>query len=118
MNNDEEQASGAKPAESLEQSTRRGANDVRLLKPLDDLWAAALPILRKAVGVPRFHTWIQPCHLLEIAGNEATIGVPNQFGSDYVGHHLLPLLMSALTEVANIEIKTIKIVIDKSLSPS
>lgn len=95
--------------------TKDDRQDVRLLKPAEDVWRAAREILRKTLPEPSFESWIKPLHLVSLNANEAVIAVRNDFMRGMIANKFKSSISKALAEVLK-ETVTVKIVIDPSKS--
>ncbi len=88
--------------------------DVRLQRPVKEIWSQAQEILAKNATKPTFQTWILPTQLLALSGDEATIGVCNEFVKNWITGHLLESITDALSQVIHQNV-SVKIVVDPSL---
>jgi chromosomal replication initiator protein len=94
--------------------TTQERDDVRLLKPVQQIWASVQEILAKNMKMPSYHTWIRPTQLLEIKDGEAIVGAANDFVRSWIVNNHLATVTEALQQVTK-EKLTVRVVIDASL---
>jgi chromosomal replication initiator protein len=63
------------------------------------LWARCLGALRTQISESALNTWFSALEILESAGPEMVIGVPNGFVLEYVSHHYRTVIEKALEEI-------------------
>lgn len=88
--------------------------DVRLERPVREVWSQAQEILSKTLTQPSFESWVRPTHLLEINGEEATIGVSNEFIRGWIASNYLGAITDAISQVIKRKVSA-KIIVDSSL---
>ncbi len=88
--------------------------DVRLERPIKEIWSQAQEILCKTLSQPTYESWIRPTQLLEISGDEATIGVCNEFMKTMITGSRLEAIIDAVSQVLNRKVSA-KVVVDPSL---
>ncbi len=88
--------------------------DVRLMKPIKEVWSETKSIVAKGLPEPTFRTWVDPMQLVEIANGEATIAITNEFCRTYANTHK-DAIVAALAQVTN-EKLDVKFVVDTSLT--
>lgn len=94
--------------------TTKERGDVRLIKPVSEIWTDVKQILVKKMKEPTFQSWINPTQLLELNGNEAVIGVNNDFTKGVIITHHMKAVVSALSQVTKMDV-SIRIVVDSSI---
>jgi len=62
---------------------------------LDDVWARLLELLSGQVRPAVFDSWLRPCRLLAVEGDDLRIGAPNRFSRDWLLQHHVAALQSA-----------------------
>jgi chromosomal replication initiator protein len=87
--------------------------DVRLLKPAQDIWSAAQEVLRKKLPEPSFNMWIKPLKLLSIEAGVAHFVVKNDFMRTIIAGKLKEPVVSTLSEIIK-EPVTLNLTIDPS----
>lgn len=88
--------------------------DVRLLKPIKEVWSETKAIIAKGLPEPTFRTWVDPMQLVEIANGEATIAITNEFCRTYANTHK-EAIIAALLQVTNEKLE-VKFIVDTSLA--
>lgn len=89
--------------------------DVRLERPVSEIWSQAQDILSKKLSQPTFESWIRPTQLLSITESSATIGVCNDFMKGWIaGNRLLEAMTDAISQVLGRSVSG-RIVVDPSL---
>ncbi len=88
--------------------------DVRLLKPIKEVWSETKAIIAKGLPEPTFRTWVDPMQLVEIANGEATIAITNEFCRTYANTHK-DAIVAALLQVTNEKLE-VKFIVDTSLA--
>lgn len=88
--------------------------DVRLLKPIKEVWSETKLIIAKGLPEPTFRTWVDPMHLVEIANGEATIAITNEFCRTYANTHK-DAIIAALQQVTNEKLE-VKFIVDTTLT--
>jgi len=63
------------------------------------VWASACNILKKELSESSFKTWLEPVSLVILAGESATLSVPDKYYSKWLKDHYETLITSALEEV-------------------
>jgi chromosomal replication initiator protein len=66
---------------------------------MEELWSAALPLLRQQVGERNFVAWIEPIRC-EREGETLRLEVPNRFFQEWITRHFLHTIRTALATVA------------------
>jgi chromosomal replication initiator protein len=89
-------------------------DDVRLDRPVKEIWSQAQEILAKKVSVASFESWIRPTMLIDLRGDEATIGVCNEFMKSWITSNHLEAITEAVSQVVKRKVSG-KIVVDASL---
>jgi chromosomal replication initiator protein len=95
--------------------TKDEREDVRLLKPAEDIWLAAQEVLKKSLPEPSFQSWIRTLTMVSIVNGEATFAVRNAFTRDTTINKYKEAIVSALEEVIKAP-ASLKVIIDASLS--
>ncbi|HEY9774294.1 MAG TPA: chromosomal replication initiator protein DnaA [Planktothrix sp.] len=85
-------------------------DDVRLLKPADEIWEEALRLLEKRLKGPTFHSWIKTLALKDIVGGEALLACSNSAGSAHI-MKVAPELEDALFAASGVKL-AVKLVHD------
>jgi chromosomal replication initiator protein len=88
--------------------------DVRLERSLAEIWAQTQTVLEKKLSHATIKSWIQPTKLLEIVGDEATIGVLNEFCKSWILSKYLDVIAEALSLVLKRRMTT-RLVVDASM---
>jgi chromosomal replication initiator protein len=88
--------------------------DIRLERPIKEIWSQAQEILCKTLPQPTYESWIRPTQLLEISEDEVTIGVCNEFMKTMITGSRLEPIVDAVSHVLNRKISA-KVVVDPSL---
>lgn len=88
--------------------------DVRLERPVKEIWSQAQEIIAKAVSQPSFEGWIRPTQLVDVNGEEATLAVLNEIAKSMITSNHLDTISKALSQVLKRNITT-KIVVDATL---
>src|SRR5579883_3249891 len=88
--------------------------DVRLLKPAQDIWLAAQDVLLKKLSEPSFKMWIKPMKMLSIEGGVASFAVYNDFMRGIINGKFKDPIIAALSEIIK-EPVTIDVTIDPSI---
>lgn len=96
---------------SLEDSTK--AQDIRLIKSNDELWAETKSILQKKLRHAGFSMWIKPLNLHSLENNQAHFIVKNKFAFDMITS-LSPVICETLSLLTKEKISC-SISIDPSL---
>ena len=89
-------------------------DDIRLQRSVEEVWKHAQEILAKSVSHPTFESWIRPLQLLSLSGDEATIGVCNEFMKGWITNKSLETIADAISQVIKQPVRA-KIVVDSSL---
>jgi len=84
------------------------------LENLDELWAAALNIIKEKISKPSFETWLKNTTAERFSQDTLTIGVPNDFARDWLEGHYKNLITDALYELTGTKLK-IKLVIPDAI---
>lgn len=66
---------------------------------MEELWSAALPLLRQHVGERNFVTWIEPIRCAR-DGETLRLEVPNRFFQEWIARHFLTTIRNTLAAVA------------------
>jgi chromosomal replication initiator protein len=69
---------------------------------LDELWDKTLKIIKEKISQQNFETWIRPIRITALAGNQASMAVPNRFFRDWLVENYLDLLRESMKSVAGI----------------
>lgn len=93
--------------------TTRERDDLRLLKPTDEVWSDVLSILETKLKKPTIQTWLKPAKLVSIEGDEAILAVSTDFMRTMVSNQLAAI-NEALAEAVGSTI-TARITIDPTL---
>jgi chromosomal replication initiator protein len=89
--------------------------DIRLLKPAQDIWLAAQEVLKRTLPEPSFRSWIKPLRIISIESGEAVFAVHNDFMRGMITNKFKDQIIAALAEILR-ERPSLKLVIDPSLS--
>ncbi len=92
-----------------------GQDEVRLDKPLAQVWAQAREHLKERLSTPTYQSWITTTQLRALDGNQATLVVPNQFARDTL---MAPKNLEALRDCVSLAAGrqlSVAIVIDESI---
>jgi chromosomal replication initiator protein len=65
---------------------------------LDSLWNRILESLSRKLPPAIVESWLQPCRLLEVDGDNLSIGAPNPFSRDWIARHYVPAIENAVQE--------------------
>src|SRR5438105_13594999 len=65
---------------------------------LDGLWARLLEALSGKLPPAVFDSWLRPCHLLAVEGDQLQIAAPDRFSHDWLLRHHLQALQRAAEE--------------------
>jgi chromosomal replication initiator protein len=84
---------------------------------LDDLWSRVVAALSARLPVPIVESWIQPCRLVAVDGDQLTIGAPNRFSRDWLAQHYLDTLREACRETLGGEPAVTLVIDDRSQPP-
>jgi len=70
------------------------------MKEPDQVWAEGLATIKMQTTAATFNTWLARTWVVEQAGDEWTIGVPNAYALDWLTHRLKPMVERALSYAA------------------
>lgn len=90
--------------------------DVRLERSVEEIWAQAQALLERKLSQPTFASWVRPTRLLEIVGDEAVVGVLNEFSKSWILNNHVQSIAEALSQVLKREISA-RLVVDTSIRP-
>lgn len=80
--------------------TIKELEDVRLERPLGEIWTQVLDLLGKKMNEPTIGIWIRPNQLVEVTNDSVTIAVSNQFIKDTISkNNYTKQLSEAFAEV-------------------
>src|SRR5262245_56786300 len=66
---------------------------------MEEIWSAALPLLRERVGERNFSTWIEPIRC-SIVGDEICLRVPSRFFQEWVVGHFIAVIRDVVARVS------------------
>jgi len=66
---------------------------------MEEIWSAALPLLRERVGERNFNVWIEPIRCRGENG-ALRLELPSRFSRDWVSQHFLPTIRETLGELS------------------
>lgn len=91
--------------------------DVRLERSVAEVWEHVHQILKEKVKLATFESWVRPTKLLEINGDEAVIGVRNDFQRSWILNYHVGAIVDALSQVMSRQM-TARLVVDSTLETS
>ncbi len=88
--------------------------DLRLERPVDEVWTRTFELLSAQLPAPTIETWIRPLHLVALDGDEATIAVHNEFTRNWITNNHLGAIGGAISRVVNRKV-TARVIVDETL---
>jgi chromosomal replication initiator protein len=89
--------------------------DVRLERPLKEVWSQTLTLLEKRIHGATMESWLKPAQLAELYADEAVIKVINDVGRSLVSK-CQPAIAEALSEVLRRPVK-VRLLVDQTMQP-
>jgi chromosomal replication initiator protein len=69
------------------------------------LWAQCLSALRSQISESALNTWFSALEIVESAGGDMVIGVPNGFVLEYVSHHYRGIIEKTLEDIIRVPVR-------------
>ncbi len=71
----------------------------------NDVWSAVLEVIKLSIEPQAFATWFQPTKQVEYTNGTIKVVVPNLFFSDWIRHHYMGEILSALKGITGRELQ-------------
>jgi len=88
--------------------------DVRLERSVAEVWKQVQEILEEKLSHATYESWVRPTKLLEINGDEAVIGVRNDFNRSWILNYHVGTIIEALAQVMSRRMSA-RLVVDSTI---